>query len=56
MRDQVEGVTFGNFAAIAKIKHWTVEELAAEFRGIAEKSPPQLASPAYFAEIQTGQS
>ena len=39
MREQIEGLTFANFAAVAKRMRWTADELASEFRGVAEKEP-----------------
>lgn len=50
MREQFEGISFQNFAAVAKRMGWTVDELALEFRGIAEKEP----APSYFWRILRG--
>ncbi len=50
MREQVEGVTFGNFAAVAKRMRWTADELASEFRGVAEKEPASN----YFSRVLRG--
>ncbi len=50
MRELAEGVMYRQFAAMAKIAGWTVEELAAEFRGIAEREP----APSYFARVLRG--
>jgi hypothetical protein len=38
VRESLEGVTFRQFAAIAKLMHWTVDELAAEFKGDLENA------------------
>jgi hypothetical protein len=35
IRELVDGITFRQFAAMAELMHWTVEELVTEFRGIA---------------------
>jgi hypothetical protein len=50
MREQVEGITFGNFAAVAKRMRWTADDLALEFRGIAEKEP----AASYFSRVLRG--
>ncbi len=50
MREFSEGVTFRHFFSIAKIRGWTVEELAAESRGVAEKEPAS----SYFARVFRG--
>jgi hypothetical protein len=44
------GVTFRNFAALAKLKGWTAESLAQEFPGV--NSPES--SVAYFTRILHG--
>jgi len=46
-----EGVTYRQFAAMAKIAGWTADELGAEFRGIAEREP----APSYFARVLRGE-
>lgn len=50
MREQVEGISYRQFAALAKIMRWTAEELATEFRGIAETEPAAI----YFARLLRG--
>lgn len=50
MREQVEGVSFQNFAAVAKRMRWKADELASEFRGIAEKEPAS----SYFSRVLRG--
>ncbi len=50
MRELVEGVTFRQFAAMAKRMGWTAEELGAEFRGVAENEP----AVSYFARVLRG--
>ena len=50
MRQLVDGVTFRQFAAMAKRMGWTAEELAAEFRGIAENEP----AVSYFVRVLRG--
>ncbi len=50
MREQVEGISYRQFAALAKIMRWTAEELATEFRAIAENEP----AASYFARVLRG--
>jgi hypothetical protein len=38
MRELREGVSYRNFSSIAEIMHWTVDELAAEFKGDLENA------------------
>lgn len=44
------GVTYRDFAALARLADWTAAELAAEFPGINSPEP----SPAYFARVFKG--
>ena len=45
------GVTYRDFAALARLADWTAAELAAEFPGINSPEP----SPAYFARVFKGE-
>lgn len=50
MRELLEGVTYRQFAAMAKLMDWTAEDLGAEFRGITEGEPAAH----YFARVLRG--
>ena len=50
MREFQEGITFRQFAEISRLMGWTVEELATEFKGIAEKEP----AASLFARVLRG--
>lgn len=51
-QEMISGVTFRDFAALARKKHWTAETLAQTFRGAIEGET----AGSYFARVLRGES